>query len=441
MCYITVFYFAVFGWCFVVHDIKWIRENPDSFDNALANRNLSPMSSVVLEIDARKRDNMSRLQQLQSRRNELASLIGNAKKNGNVVPDLEKEASDIKHVIQELEQNTTEVSNKLNEILSTIPNVPLADVPIGKDEYANKCVRTIGVLPKFDFDPKPHYEIGESLGMIDFQNAVKVSGSRFVVLKSILAQMERALKSFMIDIHTKKFGYEEVCVPLLVNSESMYGAGQLPKFADDAFKTTDGRWLIPTSEVPLANLVRDSIIDGSDLPIRMTAYSACFRSEAGAAGRDTRGMIRNHQFSKVELVSVVHPDHGEAELEYMTSAAETVLQSLGLSYRVMLLSTGDMGFASRKTYDIEVWIPSENTYREISSCSLCGDFQARRMMARYKSGSEKGFVHTLNGSGLAIGRTIVAILENYQLANENVMIPELLRPYMDGIMEIKKNAR
>lgn len=423
-----------------MHDMKWIRENPNSLDKALVNRNLSPISSSILEIDAQKRKHMSRLQQLQSRRNELASFIGNAKKNNADAFELEEEASNIKQLIQEAEQSTSEISNKLEEILSGIPNIPLGDVPVGKDESANVCVRTFGTPHEFDFEPKPHYEIGEHLGLIDFQNAVKISGSRFVILRGIIAQMERALKSFMLDIHTKKFGYEEIYVPLLVNSECMYGAGQLPKFADDAFKTTDGRWLIPTSEVPLANLVRENIIDMSELPIRMTAYSACFRSEAGAAGRDTRGMIRNHQFSKVELVSIVHPDHGESELERMTSAAESVLQSLGLTYRVMLLSTGDMGFASRKTYDIEVWIPSENTYREISSCSLCGDFQARRMMTRYKNGSEKGYVHTLNGSGLAIGRTIVAILENYQLANGNIMIPEALKPYMNGIGEINKNG-
>jgi seryl-tRNA synthetase len=295
--------------------------------------------------------------------------------------------------------------------------------------------------PKFDFEPKPHYEIGEALGMIDFHNAVKISGSRFVVLRGLIAQLERALKSFMLDIHTQKFGYKEISVPLLVNSECVYGTGQLPKFAEDLFATTDGRWLIPTAEVPLTNLVRDSVINAANLPLRMTAYSACFRSEAGAAGRDTRGMIRNHQFSKVELVSIVHPDQGEAELERMTSAAETILQNLGLAYRVMLLSTGDMGFCSRKTYDIEVWIPSENTYREISSCSLCGNFQAMRMGARYKDGVNKGFVATLIGSGLAIGRTIVAILENYQQQNGNVVIPEALVPYMNGINEINKNEQ
>jgi seryl-tRNA synthetase len=315
----------------------------------------------------------------------------------------------------------------------------LNDVPIGKDETANKCVRVIGTPPVFNFIPKPHYDLGENLGIVDFSNATKISGSRFVILRGLAAKLERALKSFMLDTHTKKFGYEEVSVPLLVNEESMYGTGQLPKFSEDSFRTTDGRWLIPTSEVPLTNIVRDTIIDSLKLPIRLTGYSQCFRSEAGAAGRDTRGMIRNHQFSKVELVSIVHPDNGEEELERMTSVAESILRDLGLAYRVMLLSTGDIGFSSRKTYDLEVWIPTENTYREISSCSLCGDFQARRMKTRYKDGTNKGFVFTLNGSGLAIGRTIVAILENYQNSDGNIIVPEVLIPYMDGITEIKKN--
>jgi seryl-tRNA synthetase len=349
---------------------------------------------------------------------------------------LEQEAIDVKQNIPALEKEEAELGDRLNEILSAIPNIPRMEVPIGADETANARVRVVGEPPRFDFQPKPHYEIGEALGMIDFANAVKISGSRFTILRNQIARLERALKNFMLDSHTREFGYEEIHVPLLVNSECVYGTGQLPKFAEDLFATTDGRWLIPTAEVPLTNIVRDAIIPAAELPIRMTAYSACFRSEAGAAGRDNRGMIRNHQFTKVELVSVVHPEKGKEELERMTGAAETILKKLGLAYRVMLLSTGDMGFSAEKTYDLEVWIPSENTYREISSCSLCGQFQARRMGARYKSESEKGFVSTLNGSGLAIGRTIVAILENYQLANGKVTVPDVLIPYMDGVKEL-----
>lgn len=422
-------------------DIKWIREFPGELDEALQKRNMASMSSEIIEIDTQRRSSVSKLQQLQSRRNELASLIGVAKKNGENTSIYESEASQIKLDIAGLEQNAADLSKQLDDILATVPNVPLADVPVGKDETANKCVRVCGEPPKFDFVPKAHYEIGEHLGMMDFQGAAKLSGSRFVVLRRTLAKLERALKAFMLDHHTKKYGYEEIVPPLLVNEECMYGTGQLPKFAEDSFKTTSNRWLIPTAEVPLTNLVRNSVISAESLPIRMTAYSACFRSEAGAAGRDTRGMIRNHQFSKVELVSVVHPKDGEAELERMTSVAEGILKSLGLAYRVMLLSTGDMGFSSRKTYDLEVWIPSENTYREISSCSLCGDFQARRMDARYKDkAGNKGFVYTLNGSGLAIGRTIVAILENYQLSNGSVTVPEALVPYMDGIREINRDG-
>ncbi|MDR0677880.1 MAG: serine--tRNA ligase [Holosporaceae bacterium] len=421
-----------------MHDIKLIREKPLFFDEALKNRNLQPISAEIIRIDTEKRKAISVLQKKQSERNEIAISIGSAKKERRDTSILEQKSVEIKQDILSLEAEVTELTHKLDDILSRLPNIPLPDVPVGKDEGSNLCVRTVGTPPRFDFEPKPHFEIGEKLGLVDFSNAVKISGSRFTILRGQIAKLERALKSFMLDTHTKGFGYEEIHVPLLVNSETMYGSGQLPKFAEDAFSTVDGRWLIPTSEVPLVNTVGNTIIPISDLPIRMTAYSACFRSEAGAAGRDTRGMIRNHQFTKVELVSIVHPQKGEEELERMTRAAETILQKLGLAYRVMLLSTGDMGFSAEKTYDLEVWIPSENTYREISSCSLCGQFQARRMSAKYKDGNEKGFVSTLNGSGLAIGRTIVAILENYQLANGNVVIPEVLVPYMDGQKEIEK---
>ena len=419
-----------------MHNISYIRENPTEFDNALKNRNFQPASLEILATDEEKRQIMTTLQQKQARRNELASLIAAARKSNGDFQILENEASQIKNEIRDLEQKERDLTEKLTKQLEILPNIPLADVPVGPDESYNKCVRVVGTPPTFDFTPKPHYELGESLGLIDFQNATKISGSRFTILRGAMAKLERAVKTFMLDIHTKEFGYEEIFVPLLVNPECMYGTGQLPKFKEDSFWTTDNRSLIPTAEVPLTNLVRESIIPAEQLPIRVTAYSQCFRSEAGAAGRDTRGMIRNHQFSKVELVSVVHPKDGEAELERMTHAAETILQRLGLAYRVMMLSTGDMGFSARKTYDLEVWIPSENTYREISSCSYCGDFQARRMNARYKDGKDKGFVNTLNGSGLAVGRTIVAILENYQLSNGNIKIPEALVPYMDGIREL-----
>jgi seryl-tRNA synthetase len=425
-----------------MHDIKQIRENPESFDRAMLSRNLSPASASLIEMDTKKKDVMSRLQKLQSRRNEIASLIGNAKKNGEDTSLLEREAVDVKREIPQLEKEEAELSNELSGRLAAIPNVPLADVPIGPNEAANVCVRVVGEPPQFNFQPKPHYDVGESMGMIDFSNAVKISGSRFVILRNQISLLERALKNFMLDTHTREFGYEEISVPLLVNPECMFGTGQLPKFAEDSFSTSDGRWLIPTSEVPLTNMVRDMIIPAEKLPIRMTAYSQCFRSEAGAAGRDNRGMIRNHQFSKVELVSVVHPEKGEEELERMTNAAETILRRLGLAYRVMLLSSGDMGFSAVKTYDLEVWIPSEGVYREISSCSLCGQFQARRMSARYrKSDSEKGFVATLNGSGLAIGRTIVAILENYQFDNGKVRIPDVLVPYMNGLKELGEDGK
>ncbi len=417
-------------------DIRWVRENPNLFDESMTNRNSESCSDEVLGLDKKNREIISKIQSIQTRRNEIASQIGIAKKNKQDASDLEKESASLKSEMTLLEKEREKFSSELTRILSSLPNIPLADVPVGKDETANKCIRVIGEIPKFDFKPKHHYELGEDLGLIDFQTAAKVSGSRFTILKGAVSKMERALKNFMLDSHTQNYGYQEISVPFLVKPECMFGTGQLPKFAEDSFHTTDDRWVIPTAEVPLTNMFRESMIPAEQLPIRVTAFSACFRSEAGAAGRDTRGMIRNHQFSKVELVSVVHPDEGERELERMTSAAELILQKLGLPYRVMMLSTGDMGFSARKTYDLEVWLPSENAYREISSCSLCGQFQARRMSARYKGEKEKGYVATLNGSGLAIGRTIVAILENYQRADGSVRIPDALVSYMGGIEEI-----
>ncbi|MDR1561155.1 MAG: serine--tRNA ligase, partial [Holosporaceae bacterium] len=316
-----------------MHDIKWIRENRDFFDKALQDRNFHPISNLLIEIDTKKREVASRLQLMQARRNELASIVGQAKAQKETVDVLEQEATSIRQTIQQLEAEDGEFARQLSEILSTIPNIALADVPIGKDETTNKCIRVVGDPTKFDFKPRAHYEIGELLGMIDFPNAAKISGSRFTILRGPLARMERALKSFMLDSHIREFGYEEINVPYLVKSENLYGTGQLPKFAEDLFVTTDDRWLIPTAEVPLTNIVRDTVIPVSELPIRLTAYSSCFRSEAGAAGRDNRGMIRNHQFSKVELVSIVHPDKGEEELERMTRAAEKILQKLELPYR------------------------------------------------------------------------------------------------------------
>lgn len=418
-------------------DIKWIRENPKLLDVALQNRNHEPMAERILAIDVKKRETMSELQKMQSRRNEVATLVAKSKKENMDTSLLEQEATNIKKTIQLLGDEEERLTSELNGVLCRLPNIPLDDVPVGKDENANIVIRVVGEPPKLDFVPKAHYELGEGLKMMDFERAAKISGSRFVVMYDALARLERALHSFMIDTHVKEFGYTEVMVPFLVKPETMFGTGQLPKFKEDAFCTTDDRWLIPTAEVPLTNLVREEIVPADKLPIRMTAYSACFRSEAGSAGRDTRGIIRNHQFSKVELVSIVHPDEGEKELERMTSAAENILKKLGLAYRVVKLSTGDMGFSARKTYDLEVWIPSENTYREISSCSLCGEFQARRMNARYKGSTDKGYVVTLNGSGLAIGRTIVAILENYQDIHGNIHIPDVLVPYMAGITELK----
>ncbi|MDR0581260.1 MAG: serine--tRNA ligase [Holosporaceae bacterium] len=422
-----------------MHDLKRIKEAPKFFDEAMVNRNFRPVSADIIDIDAKKRAATTKLQQLRSRRNEIASQIGIARSCGEDTAELEQESSDLKLSLSNLKKEEVLFSEQLNGILSTIPNVPLPDVPIGSDESSNICIRIVGEPPKFNFSPMPHYELGESLGMIDFSSATRISGSRFTILRSHISKLERALKNFMLDTHVQEFGYEEISVPFLVNEECVYGTGQLPKFREDLFSTTDGRWLISTAEVPLTNMVRQSVIPMAQLPLRMTAYSACFRSEAGAAGRDSRGMLRNHQFSKVELVSIVHPTEGERELERMTGAAESILKKLGLAYRVMLLSTGDMGFSAEKTYDLEVWIPSECSYREISSCSLCGQFQARRMNARYRDIVEKDFVSTLNGSGLAIGRTIVAILENYQLSDGKVMIPEVLSPYMDGVKELNKN--
>ena len=425
-------------------DIKWIRENSSEFDAGLNKRSLKPIAKYVIELDEEKRKIQTELQVLQSERNNIAKEIGQAKRDGKDVDEITARANHLKTLIPELEEKVESLSAEIKSILEKLPNLPANDVPVGDSESYNKEIRQWGTPRKFDFTPKPHYEIGEELGLMDFETAAKISGARFVILKADLARLERAIARFMIDSHTKTFGYLEIAAPVLVRTSAMYGTGQLPKFGEDAFQTTDGRWLVPTSEVSLTNMVAEEIIEAHVLPLRYTAYSQCFRSEAGSAGRDTRGMIRQHQFSKVEMVSIVHPDQSAEEHERMTSAAEEILKKLELPFRTMLLCSGDMGPSANKTYDLEVWIPSEGQYREISSCSNCGTFQAKRMNARFKENSQvqtknkTEYVHTLNGSGLAVGRTIVAIVENYQNADGSVTIPEALVPYMDGQKEITR---
>ncbi len=415
-------------------DLRWIRENPESLDAGLHRRGMAPMAARLIGLDARRRAGQTALQEARTRRNEASKQIGAAKAAGSDADELIREVADLKQRMQELEAEERTAAAELSDVQGAIPNLPADDVPDGPDETANETLRTVGALPEFDFQPRDHQDIGEALGGMDFAAAAKLSGSRFVVLKGALARMERALADFMLDLHTREFGYTEVSPPVLVRGDALFGTGQLPKFGDDLFRTTADHWLIPTAEVPLTNLVAGEILDENDLPLRFTAHTPCFRSEAGAAGKDTRGMLRQHQFNKVELVSITHPDGSGDEHERMTGAAEEVLKRLGLAYRVVVLSTGDMGFAARKTYDIEVWLPGQNTYREISSCSNCGDFQARRMGARYRpeGGKNTRFVHTLNGSGLAVGRTLIAVIENYQREDGAVLVPEALRPYMDG---------
>jgi seryl-tRNA synthetase len=473
-----------------VLDIKWIRDNPQAFDAALAKRGIAPggevkFASDLIALDEERRKVITRLQEAQARRNAASKEIGKAKaaKDEARAAELMAEVNTLKETLANGEDEQKAADEALRAALSVIPNVPLDDVPEGADEHGNKEVRRVGEPPKLVGinQPLQHFEIGERLGLMDFETAAKLSGARFVVLKGALARLERALGAFMLDLHTAAEkdglgGYTEVAPPILVRDDAMYGTAQLPKFEEDQFFanrtpaykeagnamadelrgqefTSDlippllgramenGRyWLIPTAEVPLTNLVREKITDEAELPIRVTAFTPCFRAEAGAAGRDTRGMIRQHQFSKVELVSITTPEQSLAEHERMTACAEEVLKRLGLAYRTMLLCTGDMGFASRKTYDIEVWLPGQNAYREISSCSVCGDFQARRMNARYrpKGAKDVRYVHTLNGSGLAVGRALIAILENYQQADGSVAIPDALQSYMGGLTKIEK---
>lgn len=423
-----------------MHDIKSIRENPEAFDAGLKRRGLAARSAEILAIDQQRRDVMSRLQEAQNRRNALSKGVGDAMKAGDKAKAeaIKAEVAALKDSIAAGEEDDRKLDQALRDVLSAIPNLPLEEVPDGVDEHGNVEVRRWGAAPAFKFEPRQHFDVGETLKLMDFEAAARMAGARFVVLKGALARLERALAQYMLDLQTGKNGYMECAVPLMVNDASAFGTGQLPKFAEDLFRTTDGRWLIPTAEVSLTNLVRDGIVEEAQLPMRLTAHTPCFRAEAGAAGRDTRGMIRQHQFSKVELVSITTPEQSREELERMTSCAESVLQGLNLHYRVMRLCTGDMGFGSRMTYDIEVWLPGQNMFREISSCSVCGDFQARRMEARYRPQEGKGtrYVHTLNGSGLAVGRTLVAVLENYQNADGSVTVPEALRGYMGGIERI-----
>ncbi len=475
-----------------MYDIKWIRENTGAFDRGLTRRGLEPLSAKLMKLDETRRALIVKLEQAQARRNAASKEIGQAKakKDEATAQKLMAEMAELKTSIPTMEAEEKEASAALEKELAWIPNMPLDEVPDGTDEHGNVERHKIGKRREYKdkdgkpFTPKQHFELGEALGMMDFELAAKLSGSRFVVLQKGLARMERALGQFMLDLHTQEHGYIEVNPPVLVRDEVMFGTAQLPKFEEDQFSTrvkvpknefdaaiknavnevlqehkgdaekviraaiaagqatekTRALWLIPTAEVPLTNLVRESIVEEDKLPLRLTACTPCFRAEAGAAGKDTRGMIRQHQFTKVELVSITTPEQSRDEHERMLSCAEQVLKKLDLPYRVITLCTGDMGFASRKTYDIEVWLPGQNMYREISSCSVCGDFQAQRMKARYKGkgGKVKGHVHTLNGSGVAVGRALIAVMENYQQEDGSIAVPEALKPYMGGMTKIEK---
>jgi seryl-tRNA synthetase len=473
-----------------MHDIRWIRENAAEFDQALNRRPLDLesqkkfSSANLLAVDSRRRAAIQKFEQVQARRNAASKEIGQAKakKDEATAQKLLAEVSELKDTLPPLEAEAKQAEEELNAILATIPNLPLAEVPPGRDETGNVEHHQWGAKRNYAFTPKQHFDLGEALGLMDFETAAKLSGSRFVVLKGGLARLERALGQLMLDVHTDEHGYTEVNPPLLVRDDVMYGTAQLPKFADDQFLVTrtetkahqiqrwveeiqeakvspgsgemeknltpsdlidkkEEFWLIPTAEVPLTNLVRESVVDPSTLPMRLTACTPCFRAEAGAAGKDTRGMIRQHQFTKVELVSITTPEQSKAEHERMLASAEAVLQKLDLHYRVITLCTGDMGFASQKTYDIEVWLPGQHAYREISSCSICGEFQARRMMARYRGPDGKpAFVHTLNGSGVAVGRALIAVMETYQQADGSIVVPDALAPYMGGMKTIEKKA-
>jgi len=423
-----------------MYDIRWIRENTEAFDAGRRRRGLEPMAEKLLQLDDARRAAIAQAQKAQERRNAASKEIGAAMKDKDMAraDALKAEVATLKDSMAGYEAEEKRAIEALNTELGAIPNTPLDEVPEGRDEHDNIELRVVGEKPRFNFMPQEHFDIGEKLGLMDFEVAGKLSGARFVVLKGALARLGRALSQSMLDLHTNERAYEEATPPVLVRDDAMSGTAQLPKSRDDQFASRDGYWLILTAEVPLTNLVRESIVDAKQLPMRMTAGTYCFRAEAGAAGRDTRGMIRQHQFSKVELVSITTPEQSREEHERMLLAAEDVLRRLGLHYRVVTLCTGDMGFASQKTYDIEVWLPGQDRFREISSCSVCGDFQARRMNARFRDGEGKQprFVHTLNGSGVAVGRALVAVLENYQNGDGSVTVPEVLRPYMNGLATI-----
>ena len=417
-----------------MHDIRFIRDNPTAFDAALARRGLESSAATILDIDAQRRALQAQLQEMQSRRNSASKEIGARKAKGEDADALIAEVNDIKKQMPELEAREGELATQLDGMLLELPNILDNSVPDGADEDDNELIRSWGEIPQFDFTPRDHVAIGEGLGQMDFALGAKVAGARFVVLQGQLAKLERALAAYMLDLHTGEFGYQETIPPYMVNTQTMTGTGQLPKFAEDLYRADD-KWLIPTAEVPLTNIVADEIVDADALPMRLTAYTPCFRSEAGSAGRDTRGMIRQHQFSKVELVSVTRPEDSAKEHERMTDCAEAVLKGLELPYRVVRLCTGDTGFSAQQTYDLEVWLPGQNDgkgmYREISSCSNCGAFQARRMKARFRDDQgETQFVHTLNGSGVAVGRAMIAVLENGQQADGSVRLPDVLHDYM-----------
>jgi seryl-tRNA synthetase len=421
-----------------MHDIRAVRTDAAAFDAALARRGLPPMSSGILARDGERRVAQTALQEKQARRNALAREIGQGKRTGADTAALEAEATALRGEMEGLEQNAAALDAAIKGILEALPNVLDAEVPDGPDETANRELSRQGEPRVFDFTPKQHFELGEALGMMDFATAAKMAGTRFTVLRGPLARMERALGQFMLDLHTGRHGYTETIVPSLVNAATLYGTSNLPKFEEDLFKTTDGRYLIPTAEVPLTNTVAGDIVAEAVLPLRLTALTDCYRSEAGSAGRDTRGMLRQHQFRKVELVSITHPDQSAAEHERMTRCAETVLGMLELPFRRMLLSSGDTGFGSARTHDLEVWLPGQQAWREISSCSNTRDFQARRMNARFRSADGKtvAFVHTLNGSGVALGRALIAVMENFQQADGSIEVPAVLRPYMGGVERI-----
>ena len=423
-----------------MHDVRAVRANPSGFDAALARRGLPPASEAILGQDAERRAVLTTLQEMQARRNAVSKEVAKGRRAGLDTSALEAEAVALRADMEGLEKRAAGLDQAIKDVLAALPNTLDPDVPDGADESANLVIAQHGEPRDLGFEPRQHFELGEALGMMDFPAAAKLAGSRFTVLHGALARLERALGQFMLDLHTREHGYAEISVPLLVNDATMYGTGQLPKFAADSFQTTDGRWLVPTAEVPLTNMVAGEIVPEKQLPIRVTALTDCFRSEAGAAGRDTRGMLRQHQFRKVELVSITHPEQSAAEHERMTEMAERVLALLELPYRRVLLCAGDTGFSSAKTFDLEVWLPGQQTWREISSCSNCRDFQARRMNARFRAADGKavGHVHTLNGSGVAVGRALIAVLENHQQADGSILVPEVLWPYMGGMERIAR---